>query len=395
LLTLYSVFAIATVLTMAELVMLDMPAGNAFVDALQHVWDRGDAVFPLDQRLPPIEADRVTAVAQPTMVIDSHGERSLDIGRPVENGDAVVVATSGTTGQPKAVIHTHESVAASAHATSVGLGADSATDRWLACLPPAHIGGLAVIMRSLITGTELVVHESFEPKAADEAAANGATLVSLVTRALNQVNVHAFRKVLIGGAAPPPNLPEHVIATYGMTETGSGCVYNGYPLQGVELRAAASGEIEIRADLLLRCYRTAEGEIDPFRPDGWFPTGDLGRIDPDGRLWIDGRAGDMIITGGENVWPHRLERLLDSHPAIAESAVVGRPDPDWGHRVVAYLVTRDQVTRDQVANQPLLTLEDVRSYVQQELPAWYAPKEIVWRESLPKTALGKLRKAEL
>lgn len=372
---------------MRELVMLDMPAGPAFVDALRSAWDAGDAVFPLDQRLPQAEADRVIAVVQPTAVVGADGERHrLEAGSPVMDGDAVVVATSGTTGNPKAVIHTHTSVAASAHATSDGLGADPATDRWLAVLPPAHIGGLAVIMRSLITGTDLVVHETFDAAATDQAAADGATLVSLVTRALNQVDVFGFRKVLIGGAAPPPNLPDHVIATYGMTETGSGCVYGGYPLDGVEMRAASTGEIEIRADLLLRAYRTVDGEIDPFRPGGWFPTGDLGRIEPDGRLWIDGRAGDMIITGGENVWPHRIERVLETHPLIAEAAVIGRPDPEWGHRVVAVIVLSGDDTP---------SLDEIRDFVRADLPAWNAPKELVVVPALPKTALGKIRKSDL
>ena len=367
--------------------MLDLPAGDAFVEALQRTWDAGDAVFPLDQRLPKAEAERVIAVAQPTAVIERDGQRrALDGGQAVESGDAIVVTTSGTTGDPKAVIHTHTSVQASAQATSDGLGADPATDRWLACLPPAHIGGLAVIMRSLITGTDLVVHETFDAAATDQAAADGATLVSLVTRALNQVDVFGFRKVLIGGAAPPPNLPDHVIATYGMTETGSGCVYGGYPLDGVELRAAANGEIEIKADLLLRSYRTRDGEIDPFNADGWFPTGDLGRLDPDGRLWIDGRAGDMLITGGENVWPHRIERALEKHDAIAEAAVIGRPDPDWGHRLVAIVVASTDTPP---------SLDEIRDFVRSDLPAWNAPKELVVVEALPKTALGKVRRTEL
>lgn len=371
---------------MAELVMLDLAAGAHFVDALQRVWDAGDAVFPLDQRLPKAEADRVIAVAQPTAVIGSDGQRcALDGGMPVEDGDAIVVATSGTTGHPKAVIHTHTSVLASAEATSDGLGVNPATDRWLACLPPAHIGGLAVITRSLLTGTDLVVHESFDAAAADQAARDGATLVSLVTRALNQVDISKFRKVLIGGAAPPPDLPDHVIATYGMTETGSGCVYGGYPLDGVELQAATTGEIEIRADLLLRAYRTIDGIVEPVRSDGWFASGDLGRVDPDGRLWIDGRAGDMIITGGENVWPHRIERVLEKHPAIVEAAVVGRPDPEWGHRVIAVIVAPDAPP----------SLDEVREYVRTELPVWNAPKELVVVDELPKTALGKVRKTEL
>lgn len=367
--------------------MLDLAAGPTFVDALQQVWEAGDAAFPLDQRLPPAEAERVVAIARPTAVISSDLERRrLDDGESVADGDALVVATSGTTGDPKAVIHTHRSVTASAVATSEGLGADPATDCWLACLPPAHIGGLAVITRALITATPLVVHERFDPAATDRAAADGATLVSLVTRALNQVDVDRFRKVLIGGAAPPPDLPDHVIATYGMTETGSGCVYRGYPLDGVELRAGASGEIEIKADLLLRAYRTSDGEVLPFTADGWFPTGDLGRIDDDGRLWIDGRAGDMLITGGENVWPHRVERVLEDHPAIAEAAVIGRPDPDWGHRVVAHLV---------LSGDRSPSLDELREHVRTELPVWNAPKEIVIVDALPKTALGKIRKSDL
>ncbi len=212
------------------------------------------------------------------------------------------------------------------------------------------------------------------------------TLVSLVTRALNQVDIFGFRKVLIGGAAPPPDLADHVIATYGMTETGSGCVYDGYPLDGVQLRATEAGEIEIKADLLLRAYRTKDGEIDPFTDEGWFRTGDLGRLDPDGRLWIDGRAGDMIITGGENVWPHRIERVLESHAGIAEAAVIGRRDPEWGHRVVAVIVPVADTAP---------TLDEVREWVRTELPAWNAPKELVVLDALPKTALGKIRRAEL
>ena len=371
---------------MAELVMLDLAPGPAFVAAIERTWAAGDAVFPLDQRLPRGEAQRVIEVAQPTAVIEGDGTQRSLAGTPVRDGDALVVATSGTTGTPKAVIHTHRSVAASAQATSDGLQADPTHDHWLGCLPPAHIGGFAVIARSLVTGTKLTVLPSFDPTAVDRAAAEGATLVSLVTRALQQVDVAGFRKILIGGAAPPPDLPDHVIATYGMTETGSGCVYGGYPLDGVELRASDTGEIHIRADLLLRCYRTVDGEIDPFLDDGWFPTGDLGRIDPDGRLWIDGRAGEMVITGGENVWPARTERVLATHPQVDEAAVVGRPDPDWGQRLVAFVVTADNAT---------VGLEDLRDHVRAELPVWYAPKELVVVDALPKTALGKIRRSDL
>jgi len=373
---------------MPDLVMVDMAAGDGFVDALERTWEAGDAVFPLDQRLPAAEAQRVADIIGPTAVIEADGERrSLDGGKAVADGDAIVVATSGTTGTPKAVIHTHDSVRASAEATSDALDVDPANDCWLACLPPAHIGGLAVITRALHTGTGLIVHEAFSAEATDLAARDGATLVSLVTRALNQVDTSGFRTILIGGAAPPPDLADNVLATWGMTETGSGCVYGGYPLAGVELRISANDELEVRAPLLLRAYRTSDGEVDPFTSDGWFPTGDRARLDPDGRLWVEGRAGDMIISGGENVWPHRIEPVLEQHPAISEAAVFGRPDPDWGHRVVASIVVT-------AAHEPP-SLEEIREWVQRELPVWNAPREVTAVDELPRTALGKLRRGQL
>lgn len=373
----------------AELVLLDLAAGPAFVEALQRVWEAGDAAFALDQRLPATEAARVVDIVRPTAVIDHTGERrSLEGGRALDAGDAIVVATSGTTGEPKAVIHTHDSVRASALATSAALGV-TGDDTWLCCLPPAHVGGLSVILRALLTPADLVVHERFDAAAVDAAARDGATLVSVVTRALNQIDTTGFRQILIGGGPPPPDRADNVVATYGMTETGSGCVYDGYPLEGVELRIDDSngtpGEIQIRADLLLRGYRTTAGFVDPRTDDGWFPTGDLGRLDPDGRLWVDGRAGDMLITGGENVWPHRVEKVLEAHPAIREAAVIGRPHPDWGQRVVAVLAADD----------PVPTLDEVREWVGRELPVWNAPKEIEFVEALPRTALGKIQRNRL
>lgn len=373
---------------MSQLVMLDLDAGPRFVDALRAVWDAGDAAFPLDRRLPPSEAERIVEISRPTAVIDHHLERrSLDGGRPLEDGDALLVATSGTSGEPKAVIHTHASMAASAMATSQALQVDPTADRWLACLPPAHIGGLSVIVRALLTDTALVVHPGFDADAVDQAARDGATLVSLVTRALNQIDVSGFRRILIGGAAPPVERAQNVIATYGMTETGSGCVYDGYPLDEVELRQAGNGEIEVRGPMMLRAYRTRDADFSPLDDDGWFRTGDLGHIEADGRLWIDGRAGDMIISGGQNVWPNRAERRLEAHEAVAEAAVIGRPDPEWGQVVVAVITVAP-------GHEPP-TLDELRDFVRVDLPRWYAPRELRVVEALPKTALGKVRRADL
>lgn len=355
------------------------------MDAVRRVWDAGDAVAPLDPRLPKPEAERVLAALAPSAVIEADGEiRSLPDGQPLEDGDAAVIATSGTTGAPKAVIHTHDSVAASAWATSKALDVDPGTDRWLACLPLAHVGGLAVVMRALVTGTGVEVHPRFDPQATLDAAQRGATLVSLVTRALNQIPADAFRAILIGGAAPPPDRPANVIATYGMTETGSGVVYERQALDGVEIDVTAGGEIRLRGPMLFRAYRH---DPHPFDPDGWFSTGDLGRIEADGRLMVEGRRGDVVVTGGEKVWPAPVEAVLAQRPDVAEVALFGRPDPDWGHRVVAAVVPTDPGAPP--------TLAQLRSTVEARFPVWCAPRDLELRDSLPRTALGKVRRDQL
>ncbi|MEM7337733.1 MAG: AMP-binding protein [Actinomycetota bacterium] len=367
---------------MARLVALALPGGPEYVDAIRRVWERGDAIAPLDPRLPAAETARVMEALAPSAVIEADGdERELAGGEPVEPGDALVIATSGTTGAPKAVIHTHAAVAASAEATSAALAVDPRSDRWLACLPLAHIGGLAVVMRSIVTGTAVEVHDGFDAAAAIDAARRGATLTSLVTRALNQVPATAFRTILIGGAAPPPDRPANVIATYGMTETGSGAVYDRVPLPGLEIDITDDGEIRLRGPMLFRGYRH---DPDPFDPGGWFPTGDLGHWGDDGLIMVDGRRGDVIVTGGEKVWPNPIETLLAARPDVAEVALIGRPDPDWGHRVVAVVVPGDP------ARPP--TLDALRAAVKEQFGAWCAPRELELRTELPRTGIGKIRR---
>ena len=367
---------------MPQLVALALPGGPGYVDAIKRVWDAGDAIAPLDDRLPSLEAKKVMASLAPGAIIEPDGEiRSLDDGLPVEKGDAVVIATSGTTGAPKAVIHTHDSVAASARATSAALSVDPAADKWLACLPLAHIGGLAVVMRSLVTGTAVEVHDRFEAAATIDAARRGATLVSLVTRALNQVPNDLFRTILIGGAAPPPDRPANVIATYGLTETGSGLVYERRPLEGAEIDITAAGEIRLRGPMLFRAYRH---DPDPYDDDGWFNTGDLGRWGDNGLLIVDGRAGDVIVTGGEKVWPAPIEAFLVERLDIAEIALVGQADLDWGQRVVAAVVPANPTAPP--------TLDELRAAIKERFPSWCAPRQLDLHVELPKTALGKIRR---
>jgi O-succinylbenzoic acid--CoA ligase len=284
-------------------------------------------------------------------------------------------------------------VAASAAASSARLGVDPDRDRWLACLPLAHVGGLSVVTRALHTGTPLVVHDRFDA-AAVEASARGAapvTLVSLVATALRRLDPSVFRRVVLGGSAMPAGLPDNAVTTYGMTETGSGVVYGeapfdgtGTPLDGVEVRVV-DGEVRLRGPMLLRAYRDG---TDPRDAEGWLRTGDAGTWDPDaGRLRVFGRTGDLVITGGENVWPAAVERVLARHPAVAEVAVTGEPDPEWGQRVVAIVVPADG------AEPP--TLDALRDAAKAELPAYAAPRRLVLAGALPRTGLGKVARAAL
>ena len=339
---------------MRRLLPVEAEPGPGFVAALRRAWDAGDAVLPLDPRLPAAARDAVVGAARPD--------------EPVEDGDALVVATSGTTGEPRAVVHTHDGILASALATSERLAVD-ASDTWLSVLPLAHVGGLSVVLRSLLTGTPL----TFDPE-------EPATLVSVVATHLRRMDVRRFRAVVLGGAAPPVDRPPNCVVTYGMTETGSGVVYDGIPLDGVEVRSV-DGELQVRGRMLLRCYRDG---TDPKDADGWLATGDGGSVEA-GVVRVDGRLADVVVTGGEKVWPDAVERVVRRIPGVGDVAIIGRPDPEWGERVVACIVPDGRPPE----------LSAVRDAVRNELPPWCAPKELVLVDALPRTSSGKVRRRAL
>lgn len=362
---------------MPKLTALNLPGSPDFVHALQSVWERGDAVFPLDRRLPMAAQRSMLQGFGVATVISGDGETALSDGEPVEPGDALVIATSGSSGPPKAAVLTHAAVEASARATSERLQVTD-NDHWLACLPLAHVGGLSVITRSLITGTTLTVIDGFD---ADVVSASEATLVSLVTTALQRIDPSLFRAIVLGGARPPADRPPHCIATYGLTETGSGVVYNGKPLNSVEIEIR-DGEVHVRGPMLLRCYRDGTS---PLTRDGWLPTGDLGFLRDDGSLHVEGRRGDVINTGGEKVWPDDVERQLIQHPDIHDVAVTGLPDNEWGQIVAAFVVSA----------RPNLSLDEIRAHCRAQLPGYALPKQLELVEAIPRTALGKVRRSEL
>ncbi len=246
-----------------DLVAIDLPAGPGFVAALQSAWGDGDAVLPVDQRLSASARAALLDQLRPGRVAGSDGQQRRPGGLPVEDGDALVMATSGTTGEAKGVILTHAAVRASALATSARLGVDPDRHRWLACLPLNHVGGLAVVTRGLLTGTPVTVIPRFDRDEVLDAAGPN-VLVSLVATALQRVGAEHFHTVVLGGSAPPSELPPNVVTTYGLTETGSGVVYDGVPLAGVDVAVdPMSKEIRLRGPMLMRAYRDGTPALDP------------------------------------------------------------------------------------------------------------------------------------
>ncbi|MGB6058455.1 MAG: AMP-binding protein, partial [Microthrixaceae bacterium] len=211
---------------MPELIALDVHGGAQFLDSLKRIWDGGDAVMPLDLSGPDPHVESVLAAMRPSAVVDSTGARhERDGGLPVETGDASVITTSGTTGTPKGVIHTHDAIRAAGRITSAATRPGE-SDAWLACLPLSHVGGFSVVTRALVSGAGLIIHDGFDAEATDAAGRDGATHVSLVPAVLPRIDPEPWTTILLGGSSIPVNRPPNSIATYGMTETFGGVVYD-------------------------------------------------------------------------------------------------------------------------------------------------------------------------
>jgi len=366
-------------------------AGAAFTDLVVESLRSGAALFPLDRRLAPQERARLLAQARPTFVIDGDpgGPRRVDAGEPVRPDVAVVMATSGSTGNPKLVELTRPAVDSAVDASLAALEAGP-SDRWLCCLPLSHMGGLLSVLRALRHNSRPMVHATFDAAAvmADGEGAFVALVPTMLRRLLRLgCDLGRFGLLLLGGAPVPPSLAAEataaggrIVQTYGLTESCGGVVYDGSPLAGVGVRISGKsegdgeGEVELGGPTLMAGYR-----LDPrataarFTADGWLRTGDVGELGAEGRLRIHGRHDEVVITGGEKVWPAEVEGALSGHPQVASVEVRGIDDPEWGRRVVAYVVPVDP------AEPP--TLESLRAFASETVARYKAPAELVLVET--------------
>jgi O-succinylbenzoic acid--CoA ligase len=379
-------------------VALALPAGKDFAIALHACLRLGAIALPIDPRL--TEAQRRERAAGCAVVVDSalaqHGRPHPGVPHDLD-GPAIVVHTSGTTGAGTPVTLTYGNWLWSALGSGVALGVQP-DDRWLCALPLSHVGGLSILLRSAIYGTAAVVHERFDAQrvVAELMASDGATLVSLVPTTLARVldagldRPPRLRCALIGGGPVPPALVDRaraagipVAQTYGLTEAcsqvttaapGDAHPDAGPPLFCTRVRIGSDGEILVKGPTV------APGAT---RADGWLATGDQGSLDAEGRLTVTGRLADTIVTGGENVAPAEVEAALAEHPAVAEAAVYGRPDAEWGEAVVATVVLRPGARAD---------ADELRRHCAARLAGFKVPKEVQFAAALPRNPTGKLQR---
>jgi O-succinylbenzoic acid--CoA ligase len=365
-----------------ELIAIDLPPGPDFVVALNEIWNNGDAVLPIDQRLPRVARQEMLKQLKAKEVITSSERLRLDNSQPVEDGDALVIATSGSTGTPKGVVHTHESINSAIQITGTRLNCSS-DDHWLACLSLAHVGGLSVVLRAMSYKSKLSFVDHIDQDSINMTLKSGATMTSLVPTVLQSVDVRQFRTVLIGGAQALGVMPSNVVTTYGLTETMGGVIYNGTPLDQVEIRISAETEIQVKSPTLFRCYRDS---TDAKTTSGWFNTGDLGEL-IGGKLIVHGRKDELINTGGYKVWPSSVATVIREIDQVSDVVVAGTPDDKWGSAVTAWIVLKKPTTT--------LKVEDVRQHVKMTLPDYCAPQKIYLVAEIPRSALGKPKFVEL
>jgi O-succinylbenzoic acid--CoA ligase len=351
-------------------------------------------------------------VALPPKSVEPHPH-----GAPVEThmpGDVhSIIYTSGTTGRPKGAMLSYGNFWASAAASAFNLGLLSG-DRWLACMPLFHVGGLSILLRSAMYGTTAVIHARFEEHAVNRALReDGITLLSVVPAMLQRMldadalpYPDSVRAVLVGGGPVPSQLLTRaldrglpVVQTYGLTEASSqvatlapadaashvGSAGKALVSTGLRIDAAPNepGEILVRGPTVSPGYWRSEAATAEAFSGGWFHTGDIGRLDGDGYLYVLDRRDDLIVTGGENVYPAEVEAVLLLHPAVSAAAVVGVPDASWGHVVAAALVA---------APGAYIDLPALTEWLRSRVAAFKVPQRFLVVDALPATASGKIQR---
>ncbi|WP_158886494.1 o-succinylbenzoate--CoA ligase [Amycolatopsis anabasis] len=322
---------------------------------------------------------------------------------PVEAGTAVLIATSGSTGAPKGVLLSAAALLASATATHERLGGPG---RWLLATPAQFIGGLQVLVRSLLADARPAAlppgpfrPDAFAEATADLLAGDGPRYTAMVPTQLVRLldaggaglaAARAFDAIIIGAAATPADLRTRaaeagvtIRPAYGMSETASGCVYDGLPLDGVRVELDAGGRIRIGGPVLAHGYRLRPDLTGEAFGGGWFTTGDQGRFTADGRLEVLGRIDDVINTGGVKVAAAAVERALAACPGVREACVVGLPDREWGEVVAAAVVPGGAAPPE----------AELRAAVREAAGAAAVPKLLEFVDTLPLRGPGKVDRA--
>lgn len=359
----------------------------------------------------PLEAvARTPGAAAAASAAPPRSSRRAAVGLDETQG---IIYTSGTTGRPKGALLTYGNHWWSAIGSGLNLGGH-AGDVWLLSVPLFHVSGLSIVMRSLIHGFAILLHERFDPAAANEAIdGQGVTILSVVATMLGRMIEERgerpypprLRAVLAGGGpVPEPMLRAAfalgmpVLQTYGLTETASQAATlapqdalrklgsAGKPLFPTEIRIDAPpgevGEILVRGPSVSPGYYRRPEESAAVRKDGWLRTGDLGYYDDEGYLYVLDRRTDLIISGGENVYPAEVESVLKSHPAVVEAGVAARPDARWGQVPVAFVVAR-QAPSERLA-------AELIQHCAARLARYKVPAEVRFVDELPRNATGKL-----